>query len=141
MRRPILILAIGAFVTATESSAQDELEEIVVTARFRDAELMQSVGSSTVVGASVIDARSARHLESVLNVAPNVSYSGGASRARFVQIRGVGDLEQFVDPKHFPSVGIAIDSINLGGTANAAMLPNSPAKNHGRGERDLPTAA
>ena len=46
----------------------------------------------------------------------------GASRARFLQVRGVGDLEQFLDPKHFPAVGIRIDDIDLGSAANAAML-------------------
>lgn len=97
-------------------------EEIVVTAGFRKQDLMDSPGSTTVVDARIIDARAAQHLESVLNASPNSNYSGGASRARFVQIRGVGDLEQFVDPKHFPAVGIMIDDIDLGGIANAGML-------------------
>ncbi|MCY3731640.1 MAG: TonB-dependent receptor plug domain-containing protein, partial [Rhodospirillaceae bacterium] len=80
-------------------------EDIVVTAGFREQDLMDSPGSTTVVDARIIDARDAQHLESVLNASPNTNYSGGASRARFVQIRGVGDLEQFVDPRHFPAVG------------------------------------
>ena len=83
---------------------------------------MTSPGSITVIDESVMKNRAAQHLESVLNISPNINYSGGASRARFVQIRGVGDLEQFVDPKHFPAVGILIDGINFGGTANAGML-------------------
>ena len=64
----------------------------------------------------------AQHLESVLNTAANINYASGASRARFLQVRGVGDLEQFLDPKHFPAVGIRIDDIDLGSAANAAML-------------------
>jgi iron complex outermembrane receptor protein len=98
------------------------LEEIVVTAGFRDVDSMTSPGSVSVVDATEINDLAAQHLETVLGMAPNVTYSAGASRARFVQIRGVGDLEQFVDPKHFPSVGITIDDVNMGGTANAAML-------------------
>ena len=111
-----------ASVLAQQDPAEDILEEIVVTAGFRDSELMTSPGSTTVVGEVTMDNRAARHLESVLNTAANVSYAGGASRARFLQVRGIGDLEQFIDPKHFPSVGIRVDDIDLGSAANAAML-------------------
>lgn len=93
-----------------------------MAADFHDASLMSSVGSITVVDQLAIQERAAQHLESILSLSPNVNFSSGASRARFVQIRGVGDLEQFVDPKHFPSVGMQVDDINLGGTANAGML-------------------
>ena len=109
-------------VLAQQDPAEDILEEIVVTAGFRDSELMTSPGSTTVIGEVAIEDRAAHHLESVLNAAANINFASGASRARFVQIRGVGDLEQFVDPKHFPSVGIVIDDIDLGTAANAAML-------------------
>ena len=37
-------------------------------------------------------------------------------------MRGVGDLEQFVDPKHYPSVGIVMDGIELSNVATAALL-------------------
>lgn len=113
------LLALTAF--PTQLPAQ-ELEEIVVTAGFRDRDLMTSPGSATVVDEQTARDRAAQHLESVLAVAPNINYASGASRARFIQVRGIGDLEQFIDPKHFPSVGVAFDDIDLGGTANAGML-------------------
>ena len=121
-----LALAIAASLPASALAQQDPadelIEEIVVTAGFRDSELMVSPGSTTVIGEVAIEDRAARHLESVLNTAANVNYSSGASRARFLQVRGIGDLEQFLDPKHFPSVGIRVDDIDLGSAANAAML-------------------
>ncbi len=113
------LLALAA--VAQQLPAQD-LEEIVVTAGFRDRDLMTSPGSATVVDEETARDRAAQHLESVLAVAPNINYASGASRARFIQVRGIGDLEQFIDPKHFPSVGVAFDDIDLGGTANAGML-------------------
>lgn len=116
------VLLLCGVCWAAAAHAQNELEEIVVTAGFRDVDAMASPGSVTVVDSTEIRERAAQHLESVLDTAPNITYSAGASRARFVQMRGVGDLEQFVDPKHFPSVGISIDDIDVGGTANAAML-------------------
>ena len=112
-------LALAAFPASLPAQ---ELEEIVVTAGFRDRDLMTSPGSATVVDEETARDRAAQHLESVLAVAPNINYASGASRARFIQVRGIGDLEQFIDPKHFPSVGVAFDDIDLGGTANAGML-------------------
>ncbi len=107
---------------AQEPEEAQDLEEIVVTAGFRDRDLMTSPGSATVVDEETARDRAAQHLESILSVAPNINYASGGSRARFIQVRGIGDLEQFIDPKHFPSVGVSFDDINLGGTANAGML-------------------
>ena len=98
------------------------LEEIIVTANFRDTALMETVGSVSVVPESTITERAAQHLQDILNAAPNVTWAGGASRSRFVQIRGIGDLEQFYDPKYYPSVGIMLDNLELGDSANAGML-------------------
>ena len=98
------------------------LEEVVVRAGFYDTKLMKSAGSISVLDATVIENRSARHLDDMLGVLPNVSFTAGGGRSRFVQIRGVGDLEQFVDPKHFPSVGVTIDGLEVGTTATGASL-------------------
>ena len=99
-----------------------QTEEVIVTTGFRPTSLANSVGSASIIDAGVIEVRGAEHLEAVLGTAPNVTLSSGASRARFVQIRGIGDLEQFVAPKHYPSIGLSIDGIDLGGIASAAML-------------------
>lgn len=99
-----------------------QADEVVVTTGFRPQSLADSVGSASIIDASLIEARGAEHLEAVLGTAANVTLTGGASRSRFIQIRGIGDLEQFVAPKHYPSIGLSIDGIDLGGNASAAML-------------------
>ena len=106
---------------AVPAFAADVLEEIVVTAGFYETALMQSTGSISVMDEEVIRDRAARHLDETLNAFPNVNFSSGGSRARFLQVRGVGDLEQFVDPKHYPSVGIVVDDIDLGTAAATAV--------------------
>ncbi|MDG2047611.1 MAG: TonB-dependent receptor [Halioglobus sp.] len=98
------------------------LEEIVVSASFRDTALMQTVGSVSVLSQSTITERAAQHLEDILNTVPNVTWASGASRGRFVQIRGIGDLEQYYDPKYYPSVGLILDDLELSDSANAGML-------------------
>ncbi len=113
------LLPVAAF---GQQESNHELEEVIVTARFRDAELLKTSGSISVVQPATLFDRGARHLEDILNVLPNVNFSSGASRARFIQVRGVGDLEQFVDPKYFPSVGVTIDEVDMNGFASAAVM-------------------
>jgi len=115
----ILVLACSV-LPVTPASA--ELEEIIVTADFRHSELMTSAASISVLGALEIGERGAQHLEGILSAAPNVSWSTGASRSRFIQMRGVGDLEQYAEPKYYPSVGVMVDDLELGSAANAGML-------------------
>ena len=116
------LLAAGIPALGLAQTGTPPLEEVIVRAGFFDTELMKSAGSISVLDEAEIAARSARHFDEMIGLLPNVSITAGASRARFVQIRGVGDLEQFVDPKHFPSVGVTIDGIEVGTTANGALL-------------------
>ncbi len=119
IRKTSLAIALSASCT---SYAVDELEEVIVTADFRQSELMSSAASVSVLGQLQIEQRGAQHLEDILSAAPNVSWSTGASRSRFVQMRGVGDLEQYAEPKYYPSVGVMVDDLELGSAANAGML-------------------
>ena len=97
-------------------------EEIIVTATFHGDSLMDQPGSVTVLGSESATDRAARHIEDLLDLAPNVSWSAGASRSRFVQVRGIGDLEQYSEPKYYPAVGVTIDDLEVGSAANAASL-------------------
>jgi outer membrane receptor protein involved in Fe transport len=117
-RNTLLALALGA----SAAHAADDMEEIIVTADFRQTELMRSAASVSVLGQLQIEERGAQHLEDVLSAAPNVSWSTGASRSRFIQMRGVGDLEQYAEPKYYPAVGVVVDDLELGSAANAGML-------------------
>jgi len=114
--------SLGPSLAFAQEGTEGDLEEVIVTAQFRETELMKSSGSISVVQQETLFDRGAQHLEETLNVLPNVSFSSGASRARFIQVRGVGDLEQFVDPKYFPSVGVTIDDVDMNGLAAAAIM-------------------
>jgi len=121
----LLLLVVSVLTplwVGAEEATESDLEEVIVTAQFRATELIQSSGSISVVPETVIFDRGAQHLQGILNVLPNVNFSSGASRARFIQVRGIGDLEQFVDPKYFPSVGLTIDDVDMNGFASSAVL-------------------
>ncbi|RLA37656.1 MAG: TonB-dependent receptor, partial [Gammaproteobacteria bacterium] len=97
------------------------LQEVVVTATFRELDILTVPASLTVLDQQVIAERGAGHLQDILNAAPNVNFASGASRGRYLQIRGIGERSQFVDPVN-PSVGMLIDDIDVSGLGNAATL-------------------
>ncbi len=111
-------LSIGASALADVDGVT---EELVVTADFRQTDVQSIPEATSVLGAAVIEQRSANHLESLLSLAPNVNFSSGASRGRYFQIRGIGERSQFVDPVN-PSVGLRIDGIDMTGLGGAATL-------------------
>lgn len=112
-------LTLAASLAAVPALA---LEETVVTANYRNSDLHDTGASVTVLTEETVQARAAQHLQDILHAAPNVSWSAASSRSRFIQIRGVGDLEQYYDPKHYPSVGLMLDRLELGDSANSALL-------------------
>ncbi len=122
-----LMLLMPAGLTAeTENDPQtdddpqtEELPPVRVTADFRQAGLFDLSGSTTVIDGETIRQRNATHLEQVLNLAPNVNFSAGASRGRFFQIRGIGERSQFVEPVN-ASVGLLVDGIDMSGIGGAA---------------------
>ena len=101
------------------SAAVDTIDEIIVSADFRDSKLLNTAASVSVLDSRTIDRRQARHLDQLLNLAPNVNFSSGASRGRFIQIRGIGERSQFIEPLN-PSVGTLVDGIDFTGIAGAA---------------------
>ena len=103
----LLIILVASFFLMPLSSADNVIDEVVITSEFRDAKLLESAASITVLDSQSIAQRQARHLEQLLNLAPNVNFSSGASRGRFIQIRGIGERSQFIEPLN-PSVGILI---------------------------------
>jgi outer membrane receptor protein involved in Fe transport len=101
------------------AEAEGDLEEVIVTAEYRPVSVLELPTSVTVFNQQAIERRGAVHLEQLLNLAPNVNLSSGASRGRFVLIRGIGERSQFVEPIN-PSVGLVIDGMDFTGIGAAA---------------------
>ena len=120
MSRSSKYLTPALFMSALSAHAQP-IEEIVVNADFRQAELMDIPSSISVIDSQSVSDRGAQHFEHILNLSPNVNLSAGASRGRFIQIRGIGERSQFVDPVN-PSVGLLVDGIDYSGVGTAGTL-------------------
>ena len=97
------------------------IEEITVSADFIDGSINQLAGSLSAVDDELLNRQVPQHLDGVLDALVNVSFSSAGSRGRFMQVRGVGDLEQFQDPKNYPSVVATLNGVELG-DAGAALL-------------------
>ena len=108
-------------LSAQPLSRQPELEEIIVTADYRQLAQDDIAASISVIDVDTMARKNAQHLEDVLLNAPNVNFASGASRARFIQIRGIGERGQFSEPLN-PSVGLMIDGVDFSGIGTAAML-------------------
>lgn len=110
--------AAGTEITKETLSAET-IQEVVVTAQFREVSVLDTGNSVSVLDSQQIERRQARHLDQLLNLVPNVNFSSGASRGKFIQIRGIGERSQFIEPLN-PSVGLLIDGIDFSGIGGAA---------------------
>ncbi len=108
-------------VAGHAENTDDSVEEVLVTADFWERADLEMADSISVIGELEIAARAAVHLEEILAIAPNVNFSGGASRARFYQIRGIGERAQFESPL-LNSVGLLVDDADFSGSNVVGML-------------------
>ena len=98
-----------------------DLDPIVVGADFRSEKLSQTAASVTVIGEEELYDKVTEPFAEVVATAPNVNFSAGASRAKYIQIRGIGERGQFETPVN-PSVGLIIDGIDFSNVPLSASL-------------------
>jgi outer membrane receptor protein involved in Fe transport len=119
-RRAALVAA--AIAASPGARAQAEpLEEIVVTADFREARIEELPVSVSVLDRAELRATAQQHFEEVIRRIPNLNLSGEGSRARYFQLRGVGELEQY-DGAPNPSIGFIVDDIDFSGLGSLGTL-------------------
>ena len=115
----LVCLTFGPSLIAAENTPV--IEEILVTAEFRSTSVVRTPASVSVVELGDLKGRAVQHLEDVLAQVPNVNFAGGSSRARFYQIRGIGERGQFEEPMN-ASVGLLVDGVDFSGIGTAAVL-------------------
>jgi len=116
------LAALSGCLLSFNGAAFDETstsETLIVTAELEDSNVLELANSVSVIDAEIIQARNAQQLSDILNLAPNVNFATGASRGRFIQIRGIGERSEFKEPVNY-SVGVVLDGIDLTGISTAA---------------------
>ena len=115
---PLSLLSV-AFSAAAEP--ESDIERVTVYGDFYQQTLSQLSASASVIDDTRVLSRQADHLDGLLRVAPNVNFSAGASRGRFVQIRGIGERSQFAEPIN-PSVALMVDDFDFSGLGASGIL-------------------
>ncbi|MFI3245506.1 MAG: TonB-dependent receptor [Ferrimonas sp.] len=123
--RPIVFMsalscAIVGALQAPAVAAQS-IEVITVHGDARGIAAQQLPGSATILDATTLQDEGGEHFEQILDYIPNLNWSGGTSRPRYFQIRGVGDQEEYQGAPN-SSVGFIVDGIDLSGVGMAASL-------------------
>ncbi|MGL5487631.1 MAG: TonB-dependent receptor, partial [Shewanella sp.] len=130
LTRAPLALAVSAALSASAWAQTDaidkpdpnnDMEIMVVTADFRSASLEKMPSSITVIDAQQIQDENAQHFEDVMNSIANFNWSGGSSRPKYFQIRGVGEQEQYQGAPN-SSVGYIVDDIDLSGIGMVSSM-------------------
>jgi outer membrane receptor protein involved in Fe transport len=113
--------AMLALFSCGASVADEAIDEIIVSADFRERAALEIPSSVTVLDRSTIEYAAVQHFEELIGIVPNLNWSGDGNRARYLQIRGVGELEQYEGAPN-PSVGFIIDDIDFSGIGSVATL-------------------
>ena len=123
LRLSLITAVLLPLMSAPFSANADDsdIEKIVVTGDFQRETIQTLSASASLLSEEEISLRGASYLDEILGSAANVNFTAGASRGRFIQIRGVGLRSQFVDPIN-PSVGLVIDGINYSGLGGSSLL-------------------
>ena len=103
-----------------ELSPDSILEEIVVSG-YRLTSPLGLNASLTLLNQETIQLSTLEHFEELVQMVPNMNLSGEGSRARYFQLRGIGEREQYEGAPN-PSVGYIIDDIDLSGIGGVASL-------------------
>ena len=105
-------IAVSAILNLPAFAEEINLDPIVVGADFRDKNLSQVSNSVSVISEKDIYDKSSQSFVEMIAETPNVNFSSGASKAKYIQIRGIGERSQFVTPVN-PSVGVMVDGIDF----------------------------
>jgi outer membrane receptor protein involved in Fe transport len=110
----------SSLVFATAANEQiDELEIITVQGDYRQVNVQNSPSSLSVLTQEDLAVRNAQNLEEIVGAVANVNFASGSQRARYYQIRGIGERSQFQEPIN-ASVGLVVDDIDFSGIGSIA---------------------
>ena len=118
---PLCAIASDEILTEnTGDSLAGPLEEVVVSG-MRQQVALELDSSITVLNRETIESATLQHFEEMIALVPNMNWSADGSRARYFQMRGIGELEQYEGAPN-PSVGFIVDDIDLSGVGGISTV-------------------
>src|SRR5687768_9622894 len=113
---------------AAANSAAVKLEPLRVTADLWESPLERIPASVSVFDEPALKIRAAQHFGDLVAQIPNLTYSGGTSRPRYFQIRGIGENSQYEGETPDSTVRFLVDDLDftglgsLGGTFDVRQV-------------------
>ncbi|MFL2709367.1 MAG: TonB-dependent receptor [Gammaproteobacteria bacterium] len=111
----ILVLLVSSSICA------EEVEEIIIKADWREAPITDGDTSTFVLSGNEIKAQPIKHFENLSYLVPNLNFAASDSRARYFQIRGIGERSGYLGTPN-SSVGFLIDDVDYSGQGGIATL-------------------
>lgn len=113
-----LILALAALPLCAQTTADPapvKLDPVRVTADLWEAPLARIPASVTVYDEAALRAGAVRHFGDLVDQIPNLTWTGGTSRPRYLQIRGIGENSQFEGETPDSAVRFLVDDFDFTG--------------------------
>ena len=114
----LLLLATGVRAHSENSATEDFKQapltpKPIVTCDLWKSELQMITASVSVLGYETLDYNGVQRFEDIVDALPNVAWTGGSSRPRFIQIRGIGENSQFEGETPDSAVRFLMDDLDL----------------------------
>ncbi len=109
------LLAVPLFAAAAAATPPEE----IVVSGYRPLTTQELDTSISLLDDVTLARATLANFEQVVQLVPNMNLSGEGSRARYFQLRGVGEREQYEGAPN-PSVGFIVDDIDLSGIGGVA---------------------
>ncbi len=115
---PLGAQTVGGALRPDSASANDptiKLDPVRVTADLWAAPLARIPASVSVYDDAALRAGAVRHFSDLVDQIPNLTWTGGTSRPRYLQIRGVGENSQFEGETPDSAVRFLVDDFDFTG--------------------------
>ena len=109
----ILLLSFSVFT--------QDIEEIIVKGEYREKSIIEEDSSILIIQSEKIKSQAIKHFQQLSYLVPNLNYAASDSRARYFQIRGIGERSGYQGTPN-SSVGFLIDDIDYSGQGGIATL-------------------
>ena len=118
----LIIATTPLFAEESAVPAIPELPVTIVTGELWKSELQKTTASVTVLNQASLEDKGIQHFEDVINAIPNLTWTGGTSRPRYIQIRGIGENSQFEGETPDSTVRFLVDDLDFTGLGTIGNL-------------------
>ena len=118
IRKKILFIFILLF---SFTVITQDIEEIIVKGEYREKSIIEEDSSILIIQSEKIKSQAIKHFQQLSYLVPNLNYAASDSRARYFQIRGIGERSGYQGTPN-SSVGFLIDDIDYSGQGGIATL-------------------